>query len=329
MRKHRGFTRSLLAMAAGSFLALAGATVAMAAPPTNTTAPSITGTPKVGETLTAQNGTWTNSPTAFQYQWQRCGGAGAGCTSISAAVQKTYLLTSADANRTLRVQVLAVNADGSNTARSGPTGVVAPSTAPQNTARPTITGDTRVGEALTAEDGTWTNSPTSFAYEWERCDIDGTGCAAIAGATGKTYGVRTIDLGFRLRVTVTARNSGGSGAATSALSGIVAPTVVVTNKRPTLTIVSVRFFGARVYARFRICDDANKNLTILETDSRPGRASHTRRFSTTIAPNPCGVYTRNWVPVQRFRGKGRFTVTLQARDTSGLTSAPARRTFAR
>jgi hypothetical protein len=103
----------------------------------------------------------------------------------------------------------------------------------------------------------------------------------------------------------------------------------VTNRRPTLTIVSVRFLGARVYARFRICDDTRKNLTILATDSRPGRASYTRRFSTLIAPNPCGVYTRNWVPVQRFRGAGRHTITLRARDTSGLTSAPARRSFVR
>ena len=60
----------------------------MAAPPTNTTAPTITGTPKVGETLTAQNGTWTNSPTSFQYQWQRCGGAGADCVAISGAVRR-------------------------------------------------------------------------------------------------------------------------------------------------------------------------------------------------------------------------------------------------
>ena len=222
-----------------------------------------------------------------------------------------------------------MNADGSNTARSGPTAVVAPSTAPQNTARPTITGDDRVGEELTAEEGTWTNSPTSFAYEWQRCDIDAASCLPVAGANGKTYGVRTADLGFRLRVVVTARNAGGSGAATSAFTGIVAPTVPITNKRPTLTIVSVRFLGARVYARFRICDDTARNLTILATDSRPGRVSQTRRFSTRIAPNPCGVYTRNWVPAPRFRGKGRYTVTLQARDTSGLTSAPARRTFNR
>ena len=207
MKKHRGFTRSLVIGMAGALIALAGATVAAAAPPANTTAPTITGTTKVGETLTAQNGTWTNSPTSFQYQWQRCGGAGAGCVAISGAVEKTYLLTQADASRTLRVQVLAVNADGSNTARSGPTAVIAPSTAPQNTARPTITGDERVGEVLTAEDGTWTNTPTSFAYEWQRCDIDATTCLPVAGANGKTYGVRTADLGFRLRVAVTARNA--------------------------------------------------------------------------------------------------------------------------
>jgi hypothetical protein len=314
---------------AGSIIALTGATIAMAAPPANTTPPSITGTPRVGETLTAQNGTWTNSPTAFQYQWQRCGGAGAGCVAVPGAVQKTYLLTAADASRTMRVQVLAVNADGSSTARSGPTGVVAPSTAPQNTARPTITGDARVGQELTAEDGTWTNTPTTFAYQWERCDIDSISCVAVAGANGKTYGVRTADLGYRLRVNVTARNSGGSGSAVSNPTAIVAPTVPVTNRRPTLTIVSVRFLGARVYARFRICDDTVRNLTILATDSRPARVSQTRRFTTRIAPNPCGVYTRNWVPAVRFRGKGRYTVTLQARDTSGQTSAPARRTFSR
>lgn len=329
MTQHRGLRRGLIAIAIGSLLAVTYAGVATAAPPTNTAPPTITGTAKVGETLTAQNGTWTNSPTAFQYQWQRCGGAGAGCTSVPGAVEKTFLLTSADASRTMRVQVLAVNADGSNTARSGPTAVVAPSTAPQNTARPTITGDPRVGEELAAEDGTWTNSPTAYAYEWQRCDIDSIICVAVPGANGKTYGVRTADLGYRLRVNVTARNSGGSGSALSNPTGIVAPTVEITNDRPTLTIVSVRFLGARVYARFRICDDDNRNLTILATDSRPARVSQTRRFTTRIAPNPCGVYTRNWVPAVRFRGKGRYTVTLQARDAAGATSAPARRTFNR
>ena len=107
----------------------------------------------------------------------------------------------------------------------------------------------------------------------------------------------------------------------------IAPTAPITNHRPTLTILSARFLGATMYARFRICDDSLKNVTIIETDSRPGKLSYTRRFSTLIAPRPCGVYTRHWTPVARFRGTGRYTVTLKTRDKSGFTSLPARRSF--
>jgi hypothetical protein len=300
---------------------------AVAAPPANSTPPTITGTPRVGETLTAQNGTWTNSPTAFQYQWQRCNATGVSCVNVPGAIQRTYLLTAGDAGRTMRVRVTGINADGATNARSAQTAVVAPSTAPSNTARPTITGEPEVGEELTAEEGTWTNTPTSYAYQWQRCDIDALSCLAVAGATGKTYGVRAADVGFRLRVEVTARNANGAGSAVSGLTGFVRPSAPITNARPTATLISVRFLGARVYARFRICDDSPRNLTILATDSRPRRVSQTRRFTTRIAPNPCGVYTRSWVPAKRFRGKGRYTVTIAVRDTSGRTSAPVRRSF--
>lgn len=105
--------------------------------------------------------------------------------------------------------------------------------------------------------------------------------------------------------------------------------MTITNKPPTISIISVRFTGARVYARFRICDDAPRNLAILVTETRPGVRLATRRFATRVPPRPCGAYTRYWLPAQRFRGPGRYTITLRARDASGLTSAPARRTFNR
>jgi len=230
----------------------------------------------------------------------------------------------------MRVRVTATNADGSASAQSAQTAVVAAATggsAPKNTALPTISGTAKVGQELTAAPGSWTGNPIGYRYQWQRCDADVLLCTDVIGATGSTYGVRIADLGFRLRVVVTARNAAGTGTARSAPTAIVGPTTPPPNGRPTMGIVSVRFLGAVVYARFRICDDSFKNVTIIETDSRPGKPSYTRRFTTLVPPRPCGVYTRHWLPAPRFRGPGRFTITLRARDKSGLTSLPARRSF--
>jgi hypothetical protein len=319
-----------LAAVLAAAASLLWAATALAAVPVNTSAPTITGTANVGETLTAQNGTWDNSPTSFEYRWLRCNSAGDSCVGIPGATDKTYKVVGADMGHRLRVRVTAINADGSANARSAPTAIVQQlSAAPKNTERPTISGTARVGQALTANNGSWSGNPTSFGYQWQRCDADGSNCGNIAGSTSRTYTVRTADLGFRLRVEVTARNDKGTGTATSGVTAIVQPATPITNSRPTLRIISIKFLGARVYARFRICDDSAKNVTIIQTDSRPGVLSYTRRFSTLVPPRPCGVYTRNWLPAPRFRGPGRYTITLRARDKSGLTSAPARRTFTR
>jgi hypothetical protein len=313
-------------------VALVVAAAAMGSPaaaPVNIDPPTITGTARQGEVLTAQNGTWDNSPTEFRYRWLRCNPGGNNCVLL-ASDGKTYRVGQTDVGNTLRVRVTAVNADGSTNARSEQTEVVGSNAAPlTNTARPTITGEARVGQELTATEGTWTGNPTSFAFQWQRCDVDTLTCANVIGATGRTYGVRIADLGFRLRVEVTARTDNRSGTATSSATAIVVPTTPITNKRPTIRIISIRFTGARVYARFRVCDDTARNLAILVTESRPGVRSANRRFATRVPPRPCGAYTRNWLPAPRFRGPGRYTITLRARDVSGLTSAPARRTFHR
>jgi hypothetical protein len=191
-----------------------------------------------------------------------------------------------------------------------------------------VSGTPEVSEVLTSDDGSWTGNPTSFAFQWQHCEADNiASCFDIPGASGKTYTARAADVGYRLRVEVTAKNANGSGIATSATSAVIRPKHVP-NGAPSLSIISLRVLGHTAYARFRVCDDSNKNLTIIQTTSRAGALSYTRRFSTLAPPRPCGVYTRHWALVSRFQGH-RVTVTLIARDKSRSSSAPARRALAR
>ncbi|MDA0161522.1 hypothetical protein OM076_14695 [Solirubrobacter ginsenosidimutans] len=92
--------------------------------PANTAAPSVTGTARAGETLTATKGTWAGTATiAYDYRWQRCDDKGAKCKTI--ATGPSYKLDAADAGSTVRVVVLAGNWISSvSQAASAVTGVV-------------------------------------------------------------------------------------------------------------------------------------------------------------------------------------------------------------
>jgi hypothetical protein len=92
---------------------------------------------------------------------------------------------------------------------------------PVSTAGPTISGTAQEGQVLSTSNGTWNGSPTSYAYAWSRCDASGSSCASISGAAAATYKPVTADVGHTLRVTVTAKNTSGSGTATSAASAVV------------------------------------------------------------------------------------------------------------
>lgn len=326
--------RTLWALAAS--IAVAGflAASARAAAPLNTSPPTFTGTLMQGRTLTASNGTWSNNPTTFFYRWQRCAADGTACANIDNAALKTYRLAPADVDHTVRVVVTASNADGQTSANSKVSDLVSANTDPKNTVKPSVSGTTQPGEELTASDGTWTGGVRTFAYQWQRCDTAGANCTDVAGATGKTYGVRGIDVDHTLRVLVKATNLAGSTTVSSDASAVVkAPTAptpppTAANSRPTIAILSVRFVGANVYARFRVCDDSRKNLSIIQRDSKPRVPSYTRRFRTLVPPKTCAALTRHWLPAARFR-HGRYTLTLTARDFAGLTSKPVSRTFFR
>ena len=52
--------------------------------------------------------------------------------------------------------------------------------APQNVVAPAITGQFVVGNVITVSSGTWSGSPTKFAYRWTPCDATGGPCGAVA-----------------------------------------------------------------------------------------------------------------------------------------------------
>jgi hypothetical protein len=313
----------LLAFSLAVATALLVAGGASAAVPRNTASPTISGNAGEGQTLTADNGTWDNNPTKFAYQWQRCSESGTGCADITGASSKTYTPVAADSDHTLRVIVTASNTDGQSTAGSKPTDLVSSRNDPVNTAKPSVTGTAQVGEELTASPGTWTGGARSFAYQWQRCDVGGSSCVDVSGASGKTYGVRSADVGKVLRVTVTATNSSGTTDASSGTTATVRASggTVVTPRRnhaPTITFLSLRRIGPGVYARFRVCDDSHKSVTVTQHDVKTGKLGYTRRFSVT--PLTCRTASRHWVPAARFRTHGRLVITLRATDKSGASS---------
>jgi fibronectin type 3 domain-containing protein len=197
--------------------------VLVEAPPSNTALPTVTGTARDGETVTADPGTWSAiGSVQYAYQWRRCDAAGASCADIPGATQKTYVLGPGDVGTTVRVSVTATNSVGSSTASSAASPVV-DAVPPANTAPPTVSGMAIEGEPLTADAGAWSGTaPLQYAYQWRRCDVSGGSCADIDGATNATYVLVAEDVGATVRVAVTASNSAGSSSAVSDATGAVA-----------------------------------------------------------------------------------------------------------
>ena len=198
-------------------------TDALTLPPLNTAAPTVTGSPVAGDTLTATNGSWDDSPTSYADQWQDCtaGSLGLPCTDISGATASSYTLTRSDVGDAVRVVVTASNSAGATSAPSSQTGVVTLPPPPANDSLPVVTGSPVEGQTLSSTAGSWSNTPTGYAYAWEDCNGSGSSCTAISNATSSSYTLTSDDVGDTIRSVVTASNDGGSTAASSAQTALV------------------------------------------------------------------------------------------------------------
>jgi hypothetical protein len=182
-------------------------------PPVSTTAPVISGTATIGSTISSTTGVWTNSPTSYTYQWQRNG------SDISLATASTYLTVSADGGTSLTCKVTAINAGGSAFAISNVLSIAPAVLPPVNSTAPVISGTPTSGSTISSTTGVWTNSPTSYTYQWQRNGSN------ISGATASTYLTVSADGGTSLTSVVTAINASGNASATSNLLSI-APNLI-------------------------------------------------------------------------------------------------------
>lgn len=108
-----------------AFATAVGVAGAAAPAPENMSAPTLSGSPEEGQTLTAQTGSWKASPQAkFRFSWERCDSNAAGCAVIAGATSNTYKLVAADVGHVIRVNVTGSNANGTTSAASSPTEMV-------------------------------------------------------------------------------------------------------------------------------------------------------------------------------------------------------------
>ncbi|MHA7240008.1 hypothetical protein [Arthrobacter sp. TMS1-12-1] len=157
------------------------------------TRPAITGTVRVGSTLTASNGSWP-SGTSVAYQWYR------GTAAITGATAKTYKPVAADLGKNLRVRVAGSHpAYFPTSAYSAFTSATAPGAIALGT--PVIKGTTTVGSTLSSSVSGYVSGMT-LKRQWYR---SGT---VISGATGSSYRLTAADRGKQLTIRVTASRPG-------------------------------------------------------------------------------------------------------------------------
>lgn len=176
--------------------------------------------------------------------------------------------------------------------------------APVNTVAPSITGTPVENQLLTANDGSWTAPPTSFAYQWLQCDTAGNGCSEIkTNATGKTYRLQAADVGKTIRVRVTAANNDGTTSVTTGQTGVIASAgpagaIKLPNGETSIPVTSVSLA-------------AGQRLVVAEVK---------------FTPNPVRVFSKDpisvRVKVKDSRGYVVRGALVFARSTPEVTSTP-------
>jgi hypothetical protein len=206
-----------------------------ASAPVDVLGPVVTGTVEDGQTLSTSEGMWVGGGVTYEYDWQSCDADGNNCLDLSDGSDATYTLQTSDIGTTVRVVVIATNAEGSAEATSAPTAVVVAGP-PVEQVAPQITGTPNEDGALLADEGQWGGTDVSVSTQWESCDASGANCAAVQGETDNSYSLAAGDVGTTLRLVVVATNDLGSVTATSDATPVIGqPFSLAEDSPPTLS----------------------------------------------------------------------------------------------
>jgi streptogramin lyase len=86
------------------------------------------------------------------------------------------------------------------------------------TEQPQITGTTYAGARLAVSNGKWSGNPITYSYQWDDCNLEGSNCSVIPGATNANYTPVNTDVGHSVVAIVTAINGWGAVEARSTAS---------------------------------------------------------------------------------------------------------------
>ena len=193
------------------------ATGSVAARP-NTSAtgrPTISGTARVGDTLTADTTGIADADglTNVSYGYQWVANDGTSDADIGGATGSTYTLTASEQGQTIQVRVSFTDDAGNETTlTSAATEAVAAKANSLATGEPTIGGPARVGETLTVDTSGIADADglenATFSYQW--IGNDGSSDTDITGATDTSYTLVADDVGQTIKVRVSFSDDAGN-----------------------------------------------------------------------------------------------------------------------
>lgn len=157
--------------------------------------PTISGTAKVGKTLTVSRGSWSPTPSSVKYVWKANG------VTISTRTTNKFVVPPSAKGKRLTVTVTG-SRTGYTTRSVASTATATVAAGTFTAPRPTITGTKRVGYTLTVSKGTWSPAPSSVTYVWK---ADG---VRIATRTSTRFVIPASARGKRLTVTVVGSRTG-------------------------------------------------------------------------------------------------------------------------